>query len=99
MKQKEKTVVNRIIKALRLRKLYVRKMHGGPYMQPGIPDLLVIVRGLYVGLEVKLPGAKLSHAQEAAHRRIKEAGGIVAVVHDVEEALAVVDRLPPDFEL
>ena len=49
--------------------------------------------------DVKLPGAKLSHAQEAEHRRIKEASGIVAVVHDVEEALAVVDRLTPNFEL
>ena len=41
-------------------------------------------------LEVKMPGEKLSHIQEATHRKMKSHGAAVFMVTSVEEAREVV---------
>ena len=78
---------------------YILKIHGGQYQESGIPDLLVTVDGLLIGIEVKhqKPGESRSHAlqrttlkQRLHIRRIIEAGGMAGVAMDVEPALELI---------
>ncbi len=78
---------------------FVMKTHGGPMQEPGIPDLLCCIEGLFIGLEVKhqKPRESEEHARDRATplqrikiQRINEAGGIGAIVLTPEEALEVI---------
>lgn len=96
----ETRLVNRIKRAIEAEhpSSWVLKTHGGPYQQAGVPDLLVSLGGLVVGLEVKCqrPGESV----EAARRRVtvrqaltleamRGSGAVAEVVVTVEEALSV----------
>jgi hypothetical protein len=84
---------------------WIFKVAGGPYQVAGVPDLLVCIRGLMVGLEVKnqQPGETVEHARSRATpgqlvqiERITRAGGVAAVVVSVQEALDLLGRAVPD---
>lgn len=79
----------------------VIKIHGSPYMPVGIPDLVVCVQGLFVGIEVKhqKPGESHQHAlgrvTEVQHRqleRIRTAGGTAGAATSAQEALAIIEE-------
>lgn len=63
------------------------KIHGGdnPFQEAGIPDLLCCWRGLFIALEVKLPGEKPSPKQASILRQIERSGGVARVVTSVME--------------
>jgi hypothetical protein len=97
----ENAVVAAIGKAIKelYPKAYILKIHGGQYQESGIPDLLVTVDGLEVGIEVKhqKPGESYNHAldrttlkQRIHIKRIIEAGGMAGVAMDVEPALYLI---------
>lgn len=66
------------------------KIHGGPHMMAGLPDIIACVEGRFVGLETKLPdGGNATPNQQYIHGKIKAAGGQAIVVRSVAEALAV----------
>jgi hypothetical protein len=75
------------------------KVVGSPYQMAGVPDLLLCVEGLTVGLEVKFqrPGESAEHAvgrttqqQLVQIERINRSGGAAATVISVDEAVAVI---------
>lgn len=70
------------------------KIHGGPYQQAGIPDILVCINGNFLGLEVKVPARKnnVTKLQEKTLQDIRDAGGVAAVVTSVEEAIEVIEE-------
>jgi hypothetical protein len=68
------------------------KIHGGPFQEAGIPDLLGCVDGKFFALEVKRPGEKPTQLQIEAMKDIKLAGGTVAVVETPKEAINVVQK-------
>ena len=61
---------------------------------PGSPDLILILApgGRLVGLEVKRPGEDATPEQRHVHAIWRRFGAVVAMVHDVEEARAVLDE-------
>lgn len=74
---------------------------GGPYQTPGIPDLLLCIDGLFIGMEIKFP--KPGESMEAARARatpqqrnqirlINNAGGMAGVVTSVDEAMDLIHR-------
>ncbi len=74
---------------------------GSPYQTPGIPDLLICIDGLLIGMEIKFPhpGESVEHARARATlqqrrqiRFINLAGGMAGVVTSVEEALDLIRR-------
>jgi hypothetical protein len=74
---------------------------GGPYQQPGIPDLLICIDGLLIGMEIKHKkyNESLEHARNRATpeqrrqiRLINASGGMAGVVTSVKEALNLVNR-------
>lgn len=97
----EPRLVLKIKKALQAEGHYVAKIHGGRY-SAGVPDLLVCRKmqmgqlGLFVALEVKLPGKEknVTELQAKNLRAIREAGGTAWVVSSVEAALEVCEKFP-----
>lgn len=64
---------------------YVIKQHGDMISEPGVPDLLVCYRGIFMGLEVKVDNNMPSKQQGIHCRKIWNAGGIAAIVRSVDE--------------
>ena len=64
---------------------YVIKQHGDMISEPGVPDLLVCYRGIFMGLEVKVDNNVPSKHQGIHCRKIWKAGGIAAIVRSVDE--------------
>lgn len=59
----------------------------GDGMKPGVPDLILLRRGLAYGLEIKRPGEALSPAQEGIHDRLAAAGVPCATVFSADGAV------------
>jgi hypothetical protein len=107
MAVRESILVGSIARAIHAHypEAWIFKVAGGPYQVAGVPDLLVCVRGLMVGLEVKnpQPGETPEHARNRATpgqriqiERINRAGGVADVVVSVAEALGVLAVHMPD---
>lgn len=86
----EGRLTRRIMRALRQRGVFCFKVHGGPTMMAGLPDVIACVSGRFIGLEVKLGNAQLSPRQRRVHAKIREAEGVAVVVRSVDEAVSVV---------
>lgn len=71
---------------------YWWKVWGGPFQPAGLPDLMGIVDGRAICLEVKRPKERASLVQERTMARLSVAGAIVAVVTSVAEAIDVVNH-------
>lgn len=87
----ETTLQQNIVRAIRKKygsRCWVLKVHGGPYQKTGVPDLLVIIDGVALWFEVKMPGEDPTEIQKAVMQEIRAAGCVVAVVESVSEAMA-----------
>lgn len=90
MAQGESRLSRNIIKALELRGVFAFKVHGGPYMMAGLPDIIACVGGKFYGFETKMPdGGKASPIQQFVHQKIRNAGGGAHVVRSVAEVLSI----------
>lgn len=101
--------LSRAIKAMiKARGGYCIKIHGGPTMEAGTPDLLACIPvvpcgqhnrenviGLFVGIETKMPEkrANVSTIQSYRHDQIRAAGGVVIVATSVQEAVHALEAL------
>jgi hypothetical protein len=74
------------------------KVHGGPYQQVGVPDLLVVNEGHLFAFEVKhqKPGESLAHVMDRVSptqwieiHRIHSAGGTAEVITSASEAITI----------
>lgn len=72
---------------------FVFKVHGGPQMMSGLPDLIACVQGLFIGIEVKQPGQNPTARQVFVHSLIRRSCGFVIVAHSVEEAAEGIEAL------
>ena len=67
------------------------KEHGGMYGTAGIPDIIACINGRFFGFEVKTATGKTTGLQNAAIRKINEAGGTAVVVRSVAEVKTVLE--------
>lgn len=72
---------------------FVFKVHGGPTMMSGLPDLVGVIDGRSIWLETKMPDGVVSPKQLLVHRKITRAGGNLIVPRSVREALDWVDGI------
>lgn len=63
-----------------------QKMRG---IRAGIPDMVIVYRGVAHWLEIKTDMGVVSPAQKIVHEEIVRAGGRVAVVHSVTDVESV----------
>ncbi len=96
----EKSVVERIAKALRGRPgIVVRKRHGTVMGMGGDPDLYGTLDGRHFEIEVKRPNDPSSQLTKLQTERLLEwklAGAITGVARSVEDALAILGLRQPD---
>lgn len=54
------------------------KTHGGPYQKAGLPDIVGVYEGRFIGIEIKCPGKEdtLTDLQKKVLDKIKRAGGV-----------------------
>ena len=100
-KKPESHLQRRIQEALRVAfpGCYVRKVHVSEFSAAGIPDLVCCIRGMFIGIEVKMPGEQPTRLQEFELNEIGKAGGYAFVASSPEQAverctLMVAERLP-----
>ena len=62
--------------------IYYFKTHGEP---AGIPDIVLCVKGRFVGIELKTYEGKTSKLQDIQGQRIQKAGGLFFVVRSPQE--------------
>ena len=61
----------------------------GKYSMNGIPDIILILQGIFIGLEVKRPGGKQSENQEEFQRKCEEAGGRYHLVQSLDDVISL----------
>ncbi len=54
-------------------------------VKAGVPDIVAIYEGRFIGIELKAPKGKISENQERASDAIVMAGGLYTVARSVEE--------------
>lgn len=82
-----KAKINKALKALGVdcwRFMPVQSGYGTPAL-----DYLLCIRGRFVAIEAKKPGGKLTPLQEGTKAAMEAAGGIVLVIDDEADALAI----------
>ncbi len=103
MSQPESNLSRAIMNALRARGVFCFKVHGGPTMMAGLPDVIAcvpvesgwsrarnapIIIGKFVGFETKTPtGGDPTPIQHRVHNKIRAACGEVFVPRSVQDAL------------
>lgn len=95
MAQRESKLSRHIMEGLRREGWFCFKIHGGPTMMAGLPDIICCAEGVFVGLETKNPESRsdVSLRQKLTHSQIREVGGgYVAVVCTVPEAIDAVNE-------
>lgn len=94
MAQGESRLSREIQDRIRARGGFCFKVHGGPTMMNGLPDIIGCYKGHFISIETKMPeGDEPTPIQRHRHKQIKAAEGIVAVVRSVREAMDVLDAI------
>lgn len=90
MSQRESKLSRDIIRAIELEGHFAFKVHGGPWMMAGLPDIIACIGGRFVCVETKMPdGGQPSKIQRFVHAKIRKAGGEVHVCRSVTQARQV----------
>lgn len=90
MTQRESRLSQNIMVRLRAEGAFCFKIHGGPAMMTGLPDIIGCYKGMFFGIETKID-TEVTLRQRYVHGRIRRAGGVVIVAHSVREALTALD--------
>jgi hypothetical protein len=57
----------------------------------GSPDVVAVIKGRFVGIEVKTPTGRQSDHQKAFQENLSKAGGIYFLVRSLDEAVEAVE--------
>lgn len=84
----ESQLTKKIIDFLRSKGALAVKIHGGTFQSRGLPDIIGCYKGLFFGLEVKLPGKEktLTPLQAKKLADIRGVGGVGEMITTKEEA-------------
>lgn len=66
------------------RRNFIWKFHATEYDPLGIPDIIGVIEGRFVGIEAKVEGNYFSDAQKAKIRLIDQAGGVAAGLYQLK---------------
>lgn len=94
----EKTYENKIKRYLKSRGAWFVKFFANAYTPRGIPDILALVNGYFVGVEVKAANGEPSEMQLYHVKKIRDAGGFAFVLYPskFDEFKKFVDGLTRD---
>lgn len=97
MKSTEKDTQIACIQTLEAYRIFFYRQNTGAYKTerggfvkfgfPGAPDIIAVIRGIYVGIEVKDIKGKLNENQERFKASLEAAGGIYLTIRSIDELL------------
>ena len=90
---RESILQSKVMRYLRAKGIYARKLHD--MYTAGLGDILVIIDGAAIFIELKSDTGKLSKIQAWEAARVREAGGIYCVcrtLEQVKEAVCGIER-------
>ena len=58
----------------------------------GLPDIVAIKDGIYIGIEVKAPKGKQSESQKAIQAEIEKAGGKYIIARSLDNAKVIFEK-------
>ena len=89
----EKELQNKVIKYLTSRQIQVHRTQMG--FESGEPDLWIVYRGMFVGIELKRPDGKgkPTHQQLKKQRDINKAGGFALITDNVNDVRRLLDHI------
>lgn len=70
--------------------VYKLNIHGGGWTEKGAPDIIILINGYYVALELKVNDNDMSEAQKIHRKRILHAGGYHYTPRSIEEVRNIV---------
>lgn len=91
----EKEITAQIRQLLKMFQIFHWKVHQGLGSTPGVPDIVGVYDGKFLGIEVKTRNGVVSPHQKQFIDNINAAGGLAFVarsVQDVVEKLGLEDR-------
>jgi len=65
------------------------RKHVNPYVRNGIPDIILVHKGQFIGLEVKSEKGRLSDDQKYFHQEAEKNGAKLFVVRSIDDVEAV----------
>lgn len=89
----ETLLQQKIQKYLEAKGAYVNKNWGNMFTKPGIADLTVCYRGLYIAIEVKVGNNKPTEAQMVHANLVQNAGGISVIVWSLDEVKELIEGI------
>lgn len=79
--------------------IWIRKIKGDPRQSKGIPDWVVVWKGIAIFMEWKVPGGKTTKLQRKTINEIRAAGGVALVVTSAKQAYNVVRKVEKNVRL
>lgn len=100
MSQPEARLGSEIRRECIKRGAFAFKVHGGPTMMAGLPDLIMCYRGQFIGMEIKVPdpSSQPSKIQRRRIAEIRESGGRAYVVRSVASAMRILDAVDAELD-
>jgi penicillin-binding protein-related factor A (putative recombinase) len=99
MPKLEKTIQNAIEEYLTLKRHCFWRNNSGAlptksggfvrFGSVGTPDICLVYKGQFFGLEVKQPKGKQSIGQKDFQKRLTDAGGIYRIVTSIDDVIAI----------
>jgi hypothetical protein len=94
---KESAIQAQILQYLTLKEIFHYRNNSGGFVDAnkhfyrfgalGSPDIIVVVNGQFVGIEVKAPGGKQSDHQISFQKRLEAAGGWYLLIYSLEDLI------------
>lgn len=107
-KSREKDTQRAILDYLQAVRVFHYRNNTGGFTNPkghfylfgalGSPDIVAVVRGIYIAIEVKSTGGKQSDHQKAFEENLTKAGGVYILADSIETFLAQFDDLMLAFQ-
>lgn len=99
--EKESDIQSTILSYLRMKNVFCYKSNNvgifnkktGSYIPSavkGLPDIICVIEGKYVGIEVKSKSGKQSDTQKDFQRELIKAGGMYLLAKSVEDVMLVI---------
>ena len=93
----ESTLQSQVKKYVESRGGIVYKNQATLYSSAGFPDMTVIYRGVFIGLEHKVKGNYPSAIQKAWNHKLVDAGAFSIVDYSVDDVKEVMDKVDDFF--
>ena len=78
-------------KILRERNVFFIDIQGSRFTTSGAPDIVIVIKGLFIALEFKTYRGRQSQDQKNIQERLEKAGGFYFLPRSIKDVLDILD--------